>query len=92
MAERAVDETARSNPDLLDTLAEVLFQLGDAGAAVDVIDEAIALTGGAPYFVEQRRRFIGERPADDRPAPPDVPWPFSRPPTHLFEETPGISI
>jgi len=74
LAERAVAQTQRRNPDLLDTLAEVLFVLGDIPGALIAIDEAIELSGGEPYFVEQRRRFIGERAPDDRPAPPPRPW------------------
>ena len=67
LAERAVAATDRRNPDLLDTLAEALFALGDIPGALIAIDEAIDLSGGERYFVEQRRRFIGERAADDRP-------------------------
>jgi len=70
LAERAVEETGRRDPNSLDTLAEVLFVSGDVAGAVMLIDEAIELSGGARYFVEQRRRFIGERAPDDRPAPP----------------------
>lgn len=74
LAERAVAQTRRRNPDLLDTLAEVLFVLGDLPGALIAIDEAIELSGGERYFVEQRRRFLGERDPDDRPAPPNRPW------------------
>jgi hypothetical protein len=47
------------------------------------------------YFVEQRRRFTGERDADDRPAAPLAPW-FADPPDHetppiRFEE-PGLTV
>ena len=82
LAERAVAATDRRNPDLLDTLAEALFALGDIPGALIAIDEAIDLSGGERYFVEQRRRFIGERAADDRPEAPVGPgWrsPFSEP-------------
>ena len=34
------------------------------------IDEAIRLAPHERYFLEQRRRFTGERAADDRPDPP----------------------
>ena len=49
------------------------FQNGDGEAAVETIDEAIALAPGIPYFEEQRRRFTGERARNDRPAPPEGP-------------------
>ncbi len=74
LAQRAVERSGRANPDLLDTLAEVLFASGDISGALRVIDEAIALSRGESYFLEQRRRFTGERAVDDRPAPPDRPW------------------
>ena len=74
LAERAVAATDRRNPDLLDTLAEALFALGDVPGALIVIDEAIDLTGGERYFVEQRRRFMGERAPEDRPEAPEWPW------------------
>jgi tetratricopeptide (TPR) repeat protein len=67
LAERAVSETGRSEATILDTLAEVHFQLGNADAAISVIDEAIELDPDESYFLEQRRRFAGERERDDRP-------------------------
>ena len=67
LAERAVSETDRSEPTFLDTLAEVQFQLGNAEAAISIIDEAIRLDPDESYFLEQRRRFAGERERDDRP-------------------------
>lgn len=70
LAERAVASTARLSPDLLDTLAEALFQAGDRLGAILTIDEAIALAPRERYFREQRRRFTGERDPDDRPPPP----------------------
>ena len=70
LAERAVESTRHEDANLLDTLAEVYFQLGRSEEAVSTIDEAIDLRPGVPYFVEQRRRFLGERAADDRPEPP----------------------
>lgn len=73
LARRAVRETERENPQLLDTLAEVHFARGDRARAVEVIEEAIRLAPDERYFREQRRRFTGERPADDRPAPPSGP-------------------
>jgi len=99
LAERAVRETERANPDLLDTLAEVEFQRGRASDALDTIDEAIALAPDVDYFREQRRRFRGERAADDRPAPPAAPYiergpaapgePMLPPPD---DEHPGVEI
>ncbi len=67
LAERAVSETGRSEPTILDTLAEVQFQLGNADAAISIIEEAIKLDPDESYFLEQRRRFVGERERDDRP-------------------------
>jgi len=92
LAERAVDETDRRDPNLLDTLAEVLFVAGDVAGAVMVIDEAIELSGGQRYFVEQRRRFVGERDPEDRPVPPSEPFgeraPFDSPDGGSREEAP----
>lgn len=70
LADRAVESTARLDPGVLDTLAEALFQSGDRLGAILTIDEAIRLMPHERYFVEQRRRFTGERAADDRPPPP----------------------
>jgi membrane associated rhomboid family serine protease len=70
LASRAVDATGRMNPNVLDTLAEVFFRAGDSFAAVLTIEEAIRLAPMEPYFYEQRKRFTGERAADDRPTPP----------------------
>lgn len=70
LADRAVLATGRRDPNILDTLAEALFQAGDVISALLTIDEAIRLAPHEPYFHEQRRRFTGERAADDRPAPP----------------------
>jgi hypothetical protein len=90
MAERAVEATGRRDPNVLDTLAEVQFAAGDATAAVATIDEAIALAPHEDYFEEQRRRFTGERAADDRPEPPEgpvEPLPLPDP-----ETSPGIRV
>lgn len=70
LADRAVAMTGQMDPDVLDTLAEALFQSGDRLGALLTIDQAIRLRPGQSYFVEQRRRFSGERAADDRPPPP----------------------
>jgi membrane associated rhomboid family serine protease len=71
LARRAVRATAHGDANLLDTLAEVYFQLGRSEDAVATIDRAIELAPGVAYFAEQRRRFTGERAADDRPEPPE---------------------
>lgn len=101
LAQRAVDATAHLDPNLLDTLAEVEFRNGHADAAIDAIDQAIRLAPDVTYFREQKRRFTGDRAADDRPAPPDpfdVPAPSPRrmpdDEFHRFEveQDPGIEI
>lgn len=75
LARRAVRATQRQEPNLLDTLAEVYFQLGRNEDAVETIEQAIALAPDEAYYREQRRRFLGERAADDRPEPPEQPAP-----------------
>ncbi len=70
LADRAVATTERMHPGVLDTLAEALFQSGNRLGAILTIEEAIRLVPDDPYFMEQRRRFTGERAADDRPPPP----------------------
>jgi membrane associated rhomboid family serine protease len=72
LSTRAVEATGRAEPNLLDTLAEVYFQLGRAPDALAVIDEAITLAPGVEYFEQQRLRFLGERAADDRPEAPEA--------------------
>jgi membrane associated rhomboid family serine protease len=80
LADRAVATTERLHPGVLDTLAEALFQSGDRLGAILTIDEAIQLVPWERYFIEQRRRFTGERNANDRPPPPGSenaePFPF----------------
>jgi membrane associated rhomboid family serine protease len=80
LADRAVESTDRNHPGFLDTLAEALFQNGNRLGALLTIDEAILLMPNESYFLEQRRRFTGERPPDDRPPPPgsnpEGPSPF----------------
>ena len=88
MAERAVLETERAEPTLLDTLAEVQFQLGQSEAAVATIQEAIVHQPFEPYYREQLRRFLGERDAEDRPDPPG----FGPSPLPAEGEEPGISV
>ncbi len=70
LADRAVATTERLHPGVLDTLAEALFQSGDPVGAILTIDEAIQLVPNESYFIEQRRRFTGERDAADRPPQP----------------------
>lgn len=94
LAERAVRATAGLDPNILDTLAEAQWRMGDEGAALATIDEAIALQPDEPYFREQRRRFAGERAPEDRPAPPGRWLPPGEPAPGPWEqlEEPGISI
>jgi membrane associated rhomboid family serine protease len=96
LARRAVRETARSDPNLLDTLAEVYFQSGRAVDALETIDEAIHLAPLEPYFREQRRRFAGDRAAYERPDPPRFlpdPFPDFLPPGIEPDETaPGLRV
>jgi membrane associated rhomboid family serine protease len=91
LAERAVEETGRGDPNILDTLAEAYFVAGRHEAAIDTIDEAISLAPGVVYFREQRRRFTGERAWEDRPDPPTAPWDES-PSTLPPQEDPGIRV
>jgi membrane associated rhomboid family serine protease len=67
LAERAVTETGRENPHVLDTLAEVQFLLGWREQALATIDEAIRMAPDEPYYQAQRRRFLEDEPAS---APP----------------------
>jgi len=93
LAERAVRATGAQDPNILDTLAEAQWRSGDGSAALVTIDQAIALQPQEPYFREQRRRFSGERAADDRPEPPKG-WlpPAQEPAPWDHPEEPGISI
>lgn len=97
LAQLAVQLTGANEPTILDTLAEVYFAQGRADEAVRVIDEAIALAPGERYYAEQRRRFTGERPADDRPeSPPETQprgdRPGPAPPAGEIELPPGDEI
>jgi membrane associated rhomboid family serine protease len=69
MAERAVDATKRSVPEILDTLAEVQFRLGRREAAVATIYEAITQRPDVPYYQEQLERFMHEEPPLENEAP-----------------------
>ena len=90
LAQRAVDETRRRDATILDTLAEVQFQLGHPESALAIIDEAIEREPNEAYYREQRRRFLGERPRDDRPDPPMPDSIWSPPPPRPPEpEEPG---
>jgi membrane associated rhomboid family serine protease len=73
LAERAVAESERGEPNVLDTLAELQFLLGFEERALATIEEAIGIQPGERYFREQRRRFLGERSREDRPEPPGSP-------------------
>jgi membrane associated rhomboid family serine protease len=101
LAERAVSETDRTNPDVLDTLAEAQFVSGDTREALATIEEAIALAPREPYFREQRRRYLGERDPGDRPDPPTyeegppLPAPTEPFPDERLEEEgdePGVRV
>jgi hypothetical protein len=95
LAERAVAETGRSEPTILDTLAEVQFGLGRDADAIHTIDEAIALEPDDDYYREQRRRFTGERARDDRPEyiPPMFRDPNeTHPPVEIEPEDPGLTV
>ncbi len=73
LAERAVEDTDGEEATILDTLAEVQFQLGRPEQAVLTIDLAIERAPNdshTRYYTEQRRRFTGERAANDRPDDP----------------------
>jgi uncharacterized Ntn-hydrolase superfamily protein len=58
-ARRAADMEPE-NTGILDTLAEVLFRLGRAKEAIEVIDRAIAIDPDDDYLQGQRKRFVGE--------------------------------
>jgi rhomboid protease GluP len=94
LAERAVEETRRRDPNILDTLAEAYFVAGRREAAIATIDEAIFLAPGVEYFLEQRRRFTGERDFEDRPDPPTEPRQQRRAPHPPMpsQEEPGIRV
>jgi membrane associated rhomboid family serine protease len=94
LAQRAVEATQRRDATILDTLAEVQFQLGHPESAIAIIDEAIAREPDEAYYREQRRRFLGERARDDRPDPPlpDSPWSPSPEPDEPPEGDPGITV
>ena len=70
LAERAVQESQRRDPSILDTLAEVHFQRGERSQAVEVIEEAIRIDPREAYYLGQRDRFLGRRAPEDRPGPP----------------------
>jgi membrane associated rhomboid family serine protease len=86
LAERAADDTDHAKAHILDTLAEVHFQLGHREAAVAAIDEAILREPNEDYYREQRRRFLGERDPDDRPFLPP------QPPAPVVREEDGLSV
>jgi len=73
LAVRAADETDHSKAHILDTLAEVHFQLGHRDEAVAAIEEAIQREPDEDYYREQLRRFNGERDPEDRPFLPPQP-------------------
>ncbi|MDE0886057.1 MAG: rhomboid family intramembrane serine protease [Myxococcota bacterium] len=74
LALRAAQGSFWRDPNVLDTLAESLFAAGDIPGAAQVIEEAIFLSRGHRYFMEQRDRFLGFRDPEDRPEPPEEGW------------------
>ncbi|MCH2171497.1 rhomboid family intramembrane serine protease [Myxococcota bacterium] len=78
LAERAVQDTERSTPQILDTLAVIQFQLGWRELAVATILEAINQAPSDPYYREQLRRFTTTRSPDRdlflNPAPNPRSW------------------
>ncbi len=92
LAERAVEKSERLDPTILDTLAEVQFQLGHPERAVVIIDEAIARKPDEAYYREQRRRFLGERGRDDRPEAPALELPWGAPAEPEAPAPPGDGI
>jgi membrane associated rhomboid family serine protease len=93
LAERAVRDTRRKSPAVLDTLAEIHFLLGSPEQAIALIDEAIGWAPDVPYYREQRRRFTGERAADDRPQEPLLmPVPRSAPDPAVPRGDPGLTV
>ena len=60
----------------------LLLSVSPAGRAEEApltIEEAIRLAPQERYFAEQRRRFTGERAADDRPPQPGTRAPADAP-------------
>lgn len=91
MAERAVSETERVYPSMLDTLAELLFLRGERDLALEAIEEAIARDPAESYYQEQRRRFLGERAPGDRPEAPS-PWRQQQPTEDPVPMEPGLTV
>jgi tetratricopeptide (TPR) repeat protein len=49
---------SKDDPQILDTLAEVYFKMGEKGLAVETIDKAIAREPEDDYYKEQKRKFL----------------------------------
>lgn len=79
LAERAVEETDWTDPNIIDTLAEAQFAAGRTEEAIRSINSAIDLAPSVQYFREQRLRFKGHRARDDRPEPPSEEIPRAVP-------------
>lgn len=58
-AARRAAEMEPEKTGVLDTLAEVLFRLGRAKEAIDVIDRAIKIDPNDGYLKDQRKKFAG---------------------------------
>jgi tetratricopeptide (TPR) repeat protein len=69
-ARKAV-ELSPDNAGYLDTLAEVLFQLGKKDEAMAVQKKAVELSPGRKYFRKQLARIEAGNPKVDRPADED---------------------
>jgi rhomboid protease GluP len=82
MAERAAEETEWSEPEIVDTLAEIHFLSGRADLARELAGVAISLAPGEPYYREQLRRFSEEAggPGPVAPEPPRAPREHGPPP------------
>jgi hypothetical protein len=89
---RAARYSDWQDPNVLDTLAEGLFASGDFQGALEIIDQAIFLSQGHRYFIEQRQRFTGERDPKDRPEPPEQDWFLRQPGSFEGPPPPGPTI
>lgn len=62
-AQKAV-ELSKEDPGIVDTLAEVYFKMGNKEQAVATIEKAIAAKPDDTYFQDQKKKFLGEIPAE----------------------------
>jgi rhomboid protease GluP len=94
MAERAAEETEWSEPEIVDTLAEIHFLAGRPELACELAEVAIGLAPEEAYYREQLRRFQGDRAPEDRPgAPAPEPRELPRPrDTEPDGTAPGLRV